>query len=376
MTGFPHKLNPVAIDVFNNMRSINPIITTSSQLEKLCQHLRQHSWVAIDTEFVREKTYFAQLCLIQVSTPDIIACVDPLSLEDMDPLLDVLFDESRTKVFHSGRQDLEIFFDIVERLPNPIFDTQIAASLLGIGDNIGYAALVKHFLEIELDKSMTRTDWRKRPISDKALAYAEDDVRGRLQWAEDEFSALTNINAYTNDPEDAWIRVKGLKSCRGVQLHIGKTLASWREDYARQMDRPRRWILADNLIVDVAKAAPNSEESVREVLEKSRDGNSARRHIHTLHKLVQIAKASPISAQKSHSRSRRLTPVEEKLVKKLLGRVRAIGESLDIIPTVIASRKDVEQLVLGNKDTQLLRGWRCELAGNILESMIQESDIS
>ena len=112
------------------MPSANPIITTSSQLEELCQHLRQHSWVAIDTEFVREKTYFAQLCLIQVSTPDRIACVDPLSLEDISPLLEVLFDESRIKVFHSGRQDLEIFFDIAERLPSPIFDTQVAACLL------------------------------------------------------------------------------------------------------------------------------------------------------------------------------------------------------------------------------------------------------
>ena len=374
------------------MPSANPIITTSSQLEELCQHLRQHSWVANDTEFVREKTYFAQLCLIQVSTPDRIACVDPLSLEDISPLLEVLFDESRIKVFHSGRQDLEIFFDIAERLPSPIFDTQVAASLLGIGDKIGYAALVKHFLEIELDKSMTRTDWRKRPISDKALAYAEDDVRhlrtiypllktaleerGRLQWAEDEFSSLTDMDTYTNDPEDAWVRVKGLRSCRGLPLQIGKTLASWREDYARQIDRPRRWILADNIIVDVAKASPDNEEAVRRVLENSRDGNSARRHIHTIHKLVQIAKASPKTKQKNHSRRRRLTPAEEKLVKKLLGQVRAIGESLDIIPTVIASRKDVEQLVLGNKDTQLLRGWRCEVAGNILESMIQESDIS
>ena len=186
-----------------------PYIDTTSELIAFCAAIKDSEWLAIDTEFVREKTYYPQLCLIQVSNGEQLACIDPLALDDIEPLLAVFYDPSITKVFHAASQDLEIFAHLRNELPAPLFDTQIAAALLGHGNQISYAAMVKIYCDVELDKSHSRTDWSRRPLSAAQIQYAADDVRylgvvynllleelqikNRDTWLEDDFVQLADV---------------------------------------------------------------------------------------------------------------------------------------------------------------------------------------
>jgi ribonuclease D len=228
-------------------------IDTSAALTVVCAQLRGNPWLILDTEFLREKTYYPKLCLLQVATPDLIACIDPLALEDLTPLLDVIYDEGIMKVLHAARQDMEIFFHLRNALPAPVFDTQIAALLLGYPDQIGYGNLVKETLGIELDKLHSRTDWSRRPLSDEQIRYAAEDVfylaqvyrhlvekltgLGRLDWLSEDFARLTQVELYSNDPEQAWLKVRGSNRLRGPSLAVLQALAQWRETVARDRTR-------------------------------------------------------------------------------------------------------------------------------------------
>jgi ribonuclease D len=219
-------------------------IDTPSGLDAFCKQISTAEWIALDTEFLREKTYYPKLCLLQIATPDTVACIDPIALDDLSPVLDVIFDEGITKVMHSGRQDMEIFFNIHGKPPSPIFDTQIAALLLGYADQIGYANLVKEMLGIELDKLHTRADWSLRPLSADQLKYAADDVvylaeiyrkmtaqlteMGRLAWLAGDFERLTSPELYGNPPGQAWLKVKGGNRLKGASLSVLQALAEWR----------------------------------------------------------------------------------------------------------------------------------------------------
>ena len=232
-------------------------IETPADLSALCEQLKRSDWLTLDTEFIREETYYPQLCLIQVATDDVVACIDPLAIDDLSPLMEVFYDPAITKVLHSARQDLEIFQNLRGRPPENIFDTQIAATLLGQGDQIGYGNLAKAMLGVELDKAHSRTDWAKRPLSPEQLDYAADDVRylrdiykqqiqqlqemGRLQWLDEDFAQLSNPALYEPPIADAWKRLKGLNRLKGVQLAIVRELAQWREELAKERNLPRRW---------------------------------------------------------------------------------------------------------------------------------------
>ena len=200
-------------------------IDTPSGLDAFCTQIKTADWIALDTEFLREKTYYPKLCLLQIATPDTVACIDPIALDDLSPLLEIIFDEDIIKVMHSGRQDMEIFFNIHGRPPSPVFDTQIAALLLGYADQIGYANLVREMLGVELDKLHTRADWSLRPLSADQLQYAADDVvyladiyqkmiaqltaMGRLAWLNEDFERLASPDLYGNPPEHAWLKDVG-----------------------------------------------------------------------------------------------------------------------------------------------------------------------
>jgi ribonuclease D len=248
------------------------VVDTDAGLAELCDGLRGQPVLALDTEFLREKTYRAQLCLLQVAAEGVIACVDPLALENLDPLLDIIYDPNVTKVMHSARQDMEIFFDLRGDLPKPLFDSQVAATLLGFGEQVGYANLVKGMLGVELDKMHTRTDWTQRPLDEAQIEYAADDVRylfkiyhqqaealkakGRLDWLQEDFDELTDVNTYSPPEETLWTKVKGRQKLKGVQLAILRDLAVWRENQAKKINRPRRWILKDDVMVDMSRFAP------------------------------------------------------------------------------------------------------------------------
>lgn len=360
-------------------------IESPAQLTALCEQLRRHDWLTLDTEFLREKTYRPRLCLLQVANPEVIACIDPLALDDLSPLLEVLYDRSITKVLHAAHQDLEIFFEMRGALPAPVFDTQIAATLLGHGDQIGYGNLVKAELGIELDKAHARTDWCHRPLDDAQLDYAADDVRhlceiylrqrqqltdlGREQWLQADFDELVDPARYSNPPETAWLRVKGGNRLRGVQLAVLQSLAAWREEQAQTSNRPRRWILKDEVLLDLAKQMPADEGRLRRI--RGLEEGSVQRHGANLLRLIAEAKQLPKEQWPTLKEGQRLPPQQEPLVDVLMALLRERCQQQRISPSAVAGRRELERLVLGESDIPLLHGWRAAIAGQALQALLR-----
>jgi ribonuclease D len=251
------------------------LVDDQASLSQLCEKLHPSSWLAVDTEFERVSTYYPELCLVQVSNGDLTAVIDPIAIEDISPLLDLLYQPSITKVLHSAHQDLEIFFNIKAAVPTPLFDTQLAAPLLGYAQGIGYGNLVKEALSIELDKGHARADWKKRPLTEDKLRYAADDVIylgkvyevfiEKLKAIEDQSSlnerlaTLVKSETYKPDPYLLWKKIFAAKRMKGKQLAIIKQLAAWRELTARDRNRPRKWILADHSLIEIAKQLPENK---------------------------------------------------------------------------------------------------------------------
>ena len=355
-------------------------IDTPSSLDAFCQQLGTAAWIALDTEFLREKTYYPKLCLLQIATPEVVACIDPIALDDLSPLLEIIFDESITKVMHSGRQDMEIFYNLHGKPPSPVFDTQIAALLLGYADQIGYANLVKEMLGIELDKLHTRADWSLRPLTADQLKYAADDVvyladiylkmtaqlteMGRLAWLSDDFARLASPGLYGNPPGQAWLKVKGGNRLKGASLSVLQALADWRETTAQQKDRPKGWILRDDALLDIARHRPSSMEALGKIRGLS-DGlvrNSGK----LLVKLVSEAAGRPPVPFPDTGKRIKPTPDQNALVDVMMALVRMSGEQNDLNPAVLASRKQLEQLVHGDTDINVMQGWRKRFVGEQL----------
>ena len=248
------------------------IIRDTDALRTYCEAARKQDFVCIDTEFMRESTFFSILCLVQVATVEEDAIIDPLADGiDLTPLKDLLMDESLTKVLHAARQDMEIFYRICGAVPGPIFDTQMAGMAIGLGDSVGYSALVKARLNINIDKGARFTDWSRRPLSDKQLSYALADVthlcdlypgvleeleeQGRLDWVKEEMSQHMDESLYTFEPEDAWQRLK-LRGNKKPYLAALKAAAAWRERQAIKKDIPRRRVLKDDAMYDSRAATP------------------------------------------------------------------------------------------------------------------------
>lgn len=356
-----------------------------ADLADFCASLRGVSWIALDTEFIREKTYYAQLSLIQVATDAVIACIDPLALDNLSPLLAILADPAVTKVAHAAYQDLEIFYHLSGAAPTPVFDTQLAATVLGYGEQIGYAALVKAILGVELDKSQTRTDWSLRPLSADQLAYAADDVRylrdiyhkqcaeltrlKRLDWLTEDFQALSNSHRYAFEPEQLWRRIRGVQQLRGAQLAVLQALAAWRERQAISANRPRRWIAGDELLLELARQRPRSLEQLERL--RSVDSGWLRRYGRVVLQLVEQAGDRPEADWPRLPLQRRLTPAQEALLDAMQAVVRLRGAEHAVSPQLLASRQELEQLLLGDPDAPLLHGWRAALAGRDVQALLR-----
>ncbi|MEM7257804.1 MAG: HRDC domain-containing protein, partial [Pseudomonadota bacterium] len=247
-------------------RSIN-LISTTEALEQAAAALATRPWFAIDTEFLRERTYRPELCLIQIATDEHLFCIDPLALDNIDCLLDVIYREDITKVLHAAGQDLEIFYWLRGAVPHNLFDTQIAAPLLGYPEQAGYATLVKQALNIDLSKSHSRADWSRRPLPPQQLAYAADDViylaqvypkflhelesLGRLEWLHSEWEALTDPDLYEKPAHQMWKRLRHIEKLKGPRLAVAQRLATWREETARQRNLPRNWLLKDDVLTSI-----------------------------------------------------------------------------------------------------------------------------
>ena len=361
-------------------------IDTPEQLAILCEQIKKEPWLALDTEFLREKTYYPKFCLLQIATPEWVACIDPIALPQLESLFEAIYNPAIVKVFHSCRQDLEIFFQWTGKLPSPIFDTQVAAPLLGFQDNPGYAMLVSSLLSVNLNKAHTRADWSKRPLTEAELEYAADDViylcqiyqimvqkltaLGRIDWLKNDFAELTNPALYKVDPETAWFKIKGKNKLTGKQLSIIQTLAQWREKIAQAEDRPKSWLLRDELLFDLAKLQPETVQELANV--RGINERSVNRYGKELCQLITAAKNRPPVPLHEKDRSAKKSQQEEAILDILTALVRVRAEENALNPTILASRKDLEEL-LSNSDDEcpLLHGWRYTMAGKELVGLLK-----
>ena len=359
-------------------------IDTNEKLLNLCESIKDAPILILDTEFIREKTYRAKLCLIQIAANDVIACVDPITLNDISPLMDIINDENKLKVLHAARQDYEIFYDLNNTLPQPLFDTQLVASLLGYGEQLGYASLVNKLLGVQLDKAHTRTDWSRRPLSEAQIRYASDDVfylrqlypllkkqlveQGRENWLNEEFEALCQPELFITHPEDAWNKVKGINRLRPRQLAAAKNIAQWREEVAIQKDRPRRWILADDILIAAAQLLPKNNSQLESIanIKKATIENSGKNILACVKKALELDDSDLPSTIKP----KRLTANQEIVAELLMTQLKLIASEQNISPANIANRKMIEKLISGETELPLLKGWRYQLAGKKIQSLL------
>lgn len=355
------------------------LIEDSQALHAATERFATRKWLTIDTEFVREDSYYPKLCLIQVGDGQMQACFDTLKLTDLTPLLDLLDRPGITKVFHAASQDLEIFVRLRGHAPTPLFDTQIAASLLGLGDQLGYAGLVEKRLGLKLDKSLSRTDWLRRPLTAAELAYAEDDVRhlaalypalraelearGRLPWLQEDCERLAAPARYRPDPATAWERLKGLARLAPAAQHVAAALADWRERIAELRDRPRKWILADDALYRIAERQPASLEQLGDL--QVLPPRTIERHGLVLLEIVETARHS---AAPPLVFDLQLDAAQKSRLQRMAGRVREIAAALELPPGLLAPRADIEAVLLrgASADVPALQGWRRAVIGAAL----------
>ncbi len=355
-------------------------INTQSALADFCQAVAQEPYCAIDTEFVREKTYYPVLALIQVASQNHCACIDPLAINDWQAFKALLADQQVIKVFHSSSQDLEIILQEFELLPVPVFDTQVAAAVLGYPHQIGYGELVNQVAGVQLEKKYARTDWCRRPLSGGELDYAMDDVRyllpvyeklrqeletsGRQHWINLELDAMSQPENYRVDLDNLWQRLKGVQKLKGVKLQVASALSQWREKTAQRKNKPRRWIIKDEVLVDIARRMPDSLTA----LETIRDlpAELVRRHGSEWLQLVDEAKAMDPALWPKLNKAQPLTTEQQALGDCLMAICRQIANDNDIALATLATRKDIDRLLLGKTNGALTQGWRMSMVGETL----------
>ena len=338
-----------------------------------------HNHIGVDTEFVRERTFYAELCLVQIAAPDGIFCVDPLAGDDNAAFWEQLLD--RLWITHSARQDIEVIYQTAERMPKTLFDTQIAAGLAGYAPQLGYAGLVAELFDVELPKSHTRADWSQRPLPRALLEYAAEDVeyllpayealaeslekQGRLDWARQDSALLLDPALYVSDPEQAIQRVKGAKNLRGRKRNAARRLAAWRERRAMRNNKPRRWILRDNVLVELANRLPATERDLQGI-----DGlprKLAEREGGRL--LAEIRQAG----NDANNYKPPAAPDEgQKLMLESTQRaVEECAGDLGLPAEIIAPKRELSAAVVaGIRDSRVFQGWRKHLIGDRLTGML------
>lgn len=366
------------------MNETPTLIADGRALDSAIAAMADAPFLAMDTEFLRESTYYPQLCLIQLASPESIWLIDPLAMDDLAPLWDLLADWSRPLVLHSGEQDLELMHLACRRLPPQIFDTQMAAALLGMGEQIGYATLVSELCDVQLDKSHSRTDWSRRPLDPEQLVYAADDVRylvdiyprlrarletlGRADWLDEDFAALSDPTRFCVDDDAQWRRVKGHQRLKGRQLAVLQALAAWRERNARDADCPRRWVLPDELLVDLSRSMPRNIGQMARFRGWPRD--SLNRYGESLLETIRNAVGRPPDQWPRLERSDRPTAEEEALLALLQATVRQCAAARNISVNSLSSSADLLALLRGERNLPLLKGWRAHVVGHILQDML------
>ncbi len=356
------------------------MIETTAALADACKELAKSEFVTIDTEFLRETTFWPQLCLVQMASPTLEVLVDPMAKGiDLTPLFELMADPNVVKVFHAARQDIEIIYHLGGLIPHPIFDTQVAAMVCGFGDSISYDQLVQKTKNVQIDKSSRFTDWSRRPLSEKQLDYALADVthlrdvymalksqlerEGRSSWLKEEMDILEARETYDMHPDDAWLRLKS-RLRKPTELAILKFVAAWREREARSRNVPRSRVLKDDAIFEIAQQQPKDAEALSRLRtvpkgwERSTSGTAI---IETVNAALALPKAEmPQAPRHSHSPEGSGAAVE--LLKVLL---KLSADKHGVAAKVIANSEDLDKIASeGEKaEVQALSGWRRELFG-------------
>lgn len=358
-----------------------PMITKTAELADACARLARHPYVAVDTEFLRETTYWPKLCVVQLAGPDTAVVVDALAPGlDMQPFLDLMANEAVVKVFHAARQDIEIIFRMGDFVPHPVFDTQVAAMVCGYGDSISYDQLVQRVTGESLDKSSRYTDWTRRPLSEKQMAYALSDVthlrdvyhhlsktlaaEGRTDWVAEEMEVLTSRDTYDVKPEQVWERLK-MRVKKPIELLILKELAAWREREARARDVPRSRVLKDDAIYEIAgdqpadAAALANLRSLSKGIERSRMGEE-------ILAIVRKAQAVPRDQLPPVPRPKAIPEGTLAAVDLLKVLLKYVAEKNGVAAKVLATVDDLEAIALDDDaDVPALKGWRRQFFGEM-----------
>lgn len=359
-------------------------ISTYEELSAFCERAAQFDAIAVDTEFLRERTYHPRLCLVQVATPDECVVIDVIAIDNLAPLAILMRDEGTVKVFHACSQDMEVLNYTLGALPAPIFDTQVAAAFLGERMQTSYNGMVHTFCGVTLPKSESLTDWSRRPLTPEQIEYALDDVRylikaydvimerldeaGRVSWVLDEIKPLTDRSHYVVDRRVAFKRVKRINSLTRRQLAVARELAAWREAKAEYANIPRKWLMSDEVLIALSKRPPRDAGSLRRVrgTEQISDADVASA-------LIAIARGESCPPDKypfiarSHKPS---APELESVIDLMYALIRLVGERSGVATAMVASRDDLVEYVDNPQDSPLREGWRFELVGTLIDDLL------
>jgi len=354
------------------------LINNTAELAAACDRLAAHPFVTVDTEFLRETTYYPKLCLIQLASPEEAVLVDPLAPElDLAPFFGLMVNEAVVKVFHAARQDLEIVWLLGRVLPTPLFDTQVAAMVCGYGDSVGYEQLANDLAKARIDKSSRFTDWSRRPLTEAQLAYAESDVThlrqiylalksdldtsGREGWVAEEMAVLSSPATYEVKPENAWQRLKG-RIRKPRELPILMEVAAWREREAQTRDVPRQRVLKDDALMDIVQRGPRTVESLAELRSVPNGFERSRNGAEVLAAIERAAAIDPKTLPRlERERGRPTNGAVLDLLKVLL---KAVADTERVAPKIIATSDDLEAIASDElTDVAALKGWRRDVFG-------------
>ncbi|MEE9327226.1 MAG: ribonuclease D [Cocleimonas sp.] len=359
------------------------VIESVEDLQEFVAKINSAKWIALDTEFLREKTYYAKLCLIQVEADGHRACIDPIAIGDLSSFFEILNNPQVIKIFHAAHQDLEILMQLSGQVPAPIFDTQVAASVLGIGDHMGYARLVENMLDVSLSKTQSRTDWSRRPLKSAQLEYAIDDVRylaqiypkmlkqlekqNRIDWLSNDFEKAIDPKTYAVDERSRWKKVRGNQVLKRPQLAILRELAAWRESRAEQANLPRKWVIGDDILLDMARQQPSNSKQIGEI--RGINADRTKKYHQVWLDLIDTGKNLPEAEWPELPRSKKPTPTQNTLIDLLMIVIQIQAKKHSITPAVIATRKQLASMVQAG-DKKLSNDWRGTLVNKEIDQLI------
>lgn len=358
-------------------------ISNPTELASFCDRARSSKVLAVDTEFLREKTYYPKLCLIQLATPSEIAAVDPLLLDDLGPVASLLADTRIIKIFHACSQDLEVIDGTLGVVPSPVFDTQLAAAFLGQRMQMGYGPLVEAYTGVRLPKAESLTDWSQRPLDAEQLEYAEDDVRylpgiydrmmhdlaaqGRLSWLQPELADMCDPSKFRRDPRRAFEHLKKSSSLTRKQLAVAREVCAWREERAAERNIPRKWALSDEVIVEVCRRGPASADRVRRIRGTEQ---LSEKDVQAIADAVKKGLACPGGDLPAIAHRARPSAEMESVLDLMYAMLRLVSEESGVATQIIATRDELHDFISDRSTSKLAQSWRVELVGHQLDRLL------